>query len=170
LLCNASQIITRAYHALYLRLQICHYCLLLLIVSEAQLQIHAGTAFVLSTRSQIPTTTSELCCVARTTTVPPPYPLTPLTGLSFDKVELAFMRLTPSFERTSHYKPYITFQLSKCPSKGSIQTTIYPTSMTSSKKKIPHTITNWQVTRTTYYSHWLNLGTIEYSEETGQLT
>jgi hypothetical protein len=39
-------------------------------------------------------------------TVLPPFSL---TLLPFDKMALAFMLLTPSFERISRYTPYITF-------------------------------------------------------------
>jgi hypothetical protein len=41
-------------------------------------------------------------------TVPPPFSF---TVFSFDKVDLAFMWLAASFERTSHYTSYITFLL-----------------------------------------------------------
>jgi hypothetical protein len=56
---------------------------------------------------QISSTTSKLSCVARTTTVPLPFPL---TVLPFQKVALAIMWLAPLFEEISHYIPYITFR------------------------------------------------------------
>jgi hypothetical protein len=40
---------------------------------------------------------------------PPPFYL---TLLQFDKVTLTFMWVAPSFERISHYTPYITFRFS----------------------------------------------------------
>jgi hypothetical protein len=51
-----------------------------------------------------------------------------------------------------------------------IQISTYPTSLTSPKRKVPHTTTNWHVTQTTYYRHWLNSSTIGDFEEPGQLT
>jgi hypothetical protein len=72
LLCKASQIFPCAHYAVYHQLQICYKCVQFLIMLAVLLQIHATIVFVLH-NFQISSTTSKLCCIAKMTTVLPPF-------------------------------------------------------------------------------------------------